>query len=380
MRCGNSIKKPFMNTRNRRNFIKKTVLAGTAITTTPSFGFHIMKKPNLKEEVIGHGDYQYKVVRNWAKIGTSKPILNCHEMVMDSKGRLIMIGDHPSNNILIFDKSGKLLDHWGTAYPGGHGLTLSKEGGEDFLFLTDSGWYLNKQGTWTPHNGRVAKTTTDGDVLFDIGHPQTIGIYKPGDPFRPTEVAVGPNGDIYVADGYGMDYIIQYNYEGQYIRHWGGKNNENENYNLSNAHGVAIDYRDPKNPMVVCTSRNERSFKFFTLDGTYIKTLHLPNMQVCRPVFDDNNLYAGVCWSQPKNEKSNWKDHTGFVTILEGDTVVSNPGGTAPEYKNGILQNSYQLAHKPILHGHDVCVDEDKNLYICQWNANRTTPLKLERV
>ena len=116
------------------------------------------------------------------------------------------------------------------------------------------------------------------------------------------------------------------------------------------------------------------------MDGKFIKTLRLPNMQVCRPVFDDANLYAGVCWSQPKVGKTDWQDHTGFVTILEGDTVVSNPGGTAPEYVDGTLQKTYQLKNKPIFHGHDVCVDEDKNLYVCQWNANRTPPLKLERI
>ncbi|SHJ09494.1 NHL repeat-containing protein [Pseudozobellia thermophila] len=366
---------------NRRNFIKQTLLGGAALTTAPSFGFHIVKKTKSNDLVLGHGDYKYRLDRDWAQISSLRtPLLNCHEMVMDSKGRLIMIGDDPRNNIIIFDKSGKVLDYWGTAYPGGHGLTLSKEGGEDFLFLTDSGWFLDKNGKWVRHNGRVTKTTTDGRVLFDIGHPQTIGIYQPGDHFCPTETAIGPNGDIYVADGYGMDYIIQYDSRGQYIRHWGGKDNADENYNLSNAHGVAIDYRDKDNPMVVCTSRNEQSFKFFTLDGKYVRTLHLPNLQVCRPVFDDNNLYAGVCWSQPKEGKTDWRDHTGFVTILEGDTMVSNPGGTAPEYRHGELQKAYQLPEKPILHGHDVCVDEDKNLYICQWNANKTPPLKLERV
>jgi hypothetical protein len=62
----------------------------------------------------------------------------------------------------------------------------------------------------------------------------------------PTETAVAPNGDIYVADGYGSDYIIQYNSKGQYIRHFGGKHNANPEHNLVNAHGVSIDLRDPK--------------------------------------------------------------------------------------------------------------------------------------
>ena len=35
--------------------------------------------------------------------------------------------------MIIYDKSGKLLETWGTNFPGGHGLTLVKENGEDFL-------------------------------------------------------------------------------------------------------------------------------------------------------------------------------------------------------------------------------------------------------
>ncbi len=367
--------------KSRRTFIKSAaVVSGTALTL-PSFSFNILTNKKEETKILGHGGYQYELDSNWAQMSKMHvPILNCHEMVMDSKGRLIMLGDHTNNNILIFDKSGKLLDYWGTAYPGGHGLTLSQEGEEDFLFLTDSGWFMDRSGKMIHHNGRVTKTTVDGRVMFDIGHPQTIGIYKPGDLFCPTETAIGPNGDIYVADGYGSDYIIQYNASGEYIRHWGGHDNADENYNIKNAHGVAIDYRDKNNPMVICTSRNEHSFKFFTLDGKYVRTLHLPNMSVCRPVLDGNNLYAGVCWSKPKDKPFNWKEHTGFVTVLDGDKVVSNPGGTPPEYKGKELQPSYQLAEAPIWHGHDVCIDEDKNLYVCQWNANQTPPIKLKRV
>ncbi|KXX66538.1 hypothetical protein [Flammeovirga sp. SJP92] len=368
---------------SRRQFIKNTSIAvlGGAMAS-PLYSFNILKKKPAPEIILGHGDYQYKLNKDWAQISSVRnPILNCHEMVMDSKGRLIMIGDNTDNNIMIFDKSGKLLDYWGTAYPGGHGLTLSKEGEEDFLYLTDSGWFLDKSGKWVHHNGRVSKTTLDGRVVFDIGHPQTVGAYEPGDLFCPTEVAIAPNGDIYVADGYGKDYILHYDAKGQFIRKWGGHKNKDKNYNLMNAHGVTLDLRDPNQPLLCCSSRSENMYKWFTLDGKFVKKLHLTNMYICRAVFDENNLYAGVCWSRPEDGSGhNWKKHTGFVTILEDDKVVSNPGGTAPTYKKGELQASYQLPTQPILHGHDVCVDEDKNLYICQWNAGHTAPLKLERV
>ncbi|MEM6378052.1 MAG: 6-bladed beta-propeller, partial [Bacteroidota bacterium] len=335
----------------RRNFVKRSLGLALGTLSMPMLGVAIGQHKRIKpaEIHLGHGDYQYKLDKNWAKVSSVRnPLLNCHEMVMDRQGRLIMLGDHTNNNILIFDKSGKLLDYWGTAYPGGHGLTIFKEDDEDFLFLTDSGWYMNRRGVSIKHNGRVSKTTLDGQVLFDIGHPQTIGVYEPGMNFCPTEVAIGPTGDIYVADGYGQDFILQYDAQGRFIRKWGGHNNEDKNYNLHNAHGVAIDYRDPAQPQVICTSRNENAFKFFTLDGQYLKTLKLPNMWPCRAVLDEQNLYAGVCWSVPPNGTFNWKEHTGFVTILEGDQVVSNPGGTAPIYQDGQLQPSYQLPDKPI--------------------------------
>ena len=362
---------------HRRNFLISSSLVSISATHWASRSW----ASDSEDLIIGHGDYRYRVDYEWAQVNSVEtPILNCHEMVQDRRGRLIMLGDNTRNNILVFDKSGKLLDAWGTTYPGGHGLTITDDGDEECLLVTDGGWTLDRSGKNVQDNGRVTKMTVDGRVLFDIGHPQSIGIYEPGSKFCPTETAVGPNGDIYVADGYGQDFIIQYNCHGEYIRHWGGHNNDDPNYDLKNAHGVAFDNRDPENPLIVCTSRSQCCFKFFTLDGKYVRTVSLPNMRVCRPVIDGQNLYAGVCWSTPREGGSAWKGHTGFMTILEGDRVVSSPGGSAPEYQDGALQNTYQLAEKPILHGHDVCVDEDKNLYVCQWNANHTPPIKLTRV
>jgi hypothetical protein len=367
--------------KSRRNFIKTSAIASALVATSPVKSFAISNKDmKTDDQTIGHSGFTYKVDKNWAKISVnSNPLANCHEMVQDSKGRLIMLGDHTQNNILIFDKSGKLLDHWGTALPGGHGLTISKEGGEDFLLLTDCGWALDRTGNNFGQSGQVLKTTLDGKLIFAIGHPRTIGIYKDDEPFKPTETAVAPNGDIYVADGYGSDYIIQYNSKGQYIRHFGGHHNTNKDHNLVNAHGVTVDTRDKNNPTLICTSREENCFKVFTLDGKFIKRIDMPGMYVCRAVINEQNIYAGVCWS--KDVAGKRFDYSGFVTVLDANNkVVSNPGGAAPVYKNGILQPTLQSVNPVFQHGHDVCVDEDKNVYVCQWNAYHTAPVKLTRV
>lgn len=352
------------------------------LTTGAIAGFNIIGKANPNDDgIIGHGAFRYKVNKTWGDLDPVKtPVLNCHEMVQDSKGRLVMIGDDVKNNILVYDQSGKLLDSWGTKYPGGHGLTLSPEGGEDFLFIADCGYYLGKDDKWHAQAGSIYKTTISGDLVFALGHPATIGVYKPGEKFQPTEIAVAPNGDFYVADGYGSDYIIQYDHSGRYIRHFGGHHNSNPDHNLNNAHGVAVDLRNPASPKLICTSRNDNAFKFFTLDGRYLETVKLPGAYVCRPVLDGENIYAGVCWSNFRDTGKMDGGRSGFVTILDkNNKVVSNPGGTPPVYKNGVLQSLFADGNI-FYHGHDVCVDTDKNLYVCQWNAEKTYPVKLERV
>jgi hypothetical protein len=68
-----------------------------------------------------------------------------------------------------------------------------------------------------------------------------------------------------------------------------------------------------------------------------------------------------VCWS--KDAAGKRFSNSGFVTILnENNKVVSNPGGTAPVYKNEIMEQAMQQPNPVFQHGHDVCVDDDKNL------------------
>ena len=347
---------------SRRNFIRNAGMASLAFTL-PSF--NIIKTPVLSEEIIGHGKFRYRVHKAWGNLDpSSTPVKNCHEMVLDKKGRLIMVTDETKNNIIIYDRSGKLLTTWGKEFPGGHGLTLFDEGGTDMLLICD------------PQTGRVVKTTTDGKTIMELPHPTKIGAYGEKDAWLPTETAVAPNGDIYVADGYGSQYILQFNAKGEYIRKFGGPGSGDDQF--STAHGVCIDRRDPKNITLICTSRGHNSFKRFTLEGKYLSTLFLPGAFVCRAVIDGENLYAGVCWSRLRYlEQTN---NSGFVTILDkNDKVISNPGGTAPEYRDGTLQLMVQA--QPIFnHCHDVCIDGDKNIYVCQWNAGKTYPIKLERI
>jgi hypothetical protein len=350
----------------RKDFLKNTLAAGAALTV-PSV-FNIISAQPRKGEIIGHGDFKYRVNKEWGLLDKNvHPVKDCHEMVMDSRKRLIMITNEVKNNILIYDKSGKLLDTWGHQFPGGHGLTLHNAGGEEFLYITDY------------ELGEVYKTTLDGRVLLTIRHPKFIGEYKDCDRFMPTETAIGPNGDIYIADGYGSQYILQYSPKGEFIRKFGGDAFTKDD-KFKQAHGVALDTRDPQHPVLMCTDRVKNCFKRFTLDGNYLDSIYLPGAYMSRAVIDEGNIYSGVCYSALKHHMLTM--NSGFVMILDKhNKVVSNPGGTKPVYKKGMDEPELMVQEKPVFkHCHDVCVDDDKNLYICQWMADGTYPVKLERV
>jgi DNA-binding beta-propeller fold protein YncE len=344
---------------DRRNF-----LAQSALTTAVGLAFPYINFAKAKEDtILGHGQYRYKVVKDWGVLDSSTPVKDCHEMVQDSQGRLILLTNEVKNNIIIYNKSGKLLAKWGTEFPGAHGLTLSNENGEEFLYITD-------------HDRRqIFKTTLEGQIIFKIGYPKEANVYKyDGAYYKPTEIAVAPNGDFYVADGYGEQYISRYNYKGELVQVFGGRGMENDKF--TECHGITLDNRNKNNPTLLITDRQKHQFKRFSLDGKYISTIPLNNLWNCRAVIKGENIYFAALKSNDKWDSSG----LGFVGIIDkNDKVVSCPGGTEPIYKNGELQTMLQSS-KLFTYPHDVCIDDEESIYVAQWNSGRTYPIKLQRV
>ncbi|MBZ4190907.1 6-bladed beta-propeller [Niabella beijingensis] len=311
--------------------------------------------------ITGHYYHRYQVRENWGTPATGTcPVKDCHEMVIDARGRIFLLTNDTANNILIYNKDGNILGYWGQEYPGAHGLTIHDENGTQRLYICDI------------ERHQVIKTDLNGRVLLVIGYPEEAGVYRQAAEFLPTESAVAPNGDIYITDGYGLQYVIQYDSRGNYIRHWGGRGHQEDQFDC--AHGITIDTRKGGSSLLI-TSRNHNAFKRFTLDGQYRETIYLPGSFVCRPVIKEQFLYAAVFRSG-----SNTFFGSGYITILDvNDRVVSTPGGSLPVYRNGKLEPQYK-EEAVFIHPHDVCVDENENVYVCQWNSGQTYPILLERV
>lgn len=324
--------------------------------------------PAFHGEIVGHGDFRYRVDKLWSQADPAQtPVKDCHEMVQVADGRLFLLTNHKQNNVLIYDMKGALLGTWTLGLGGAHGLTLNREAdGREFLYMTD------------PSAGRVVKTTLAGEIVLELPHPAKVEAYKPTDLYNPTETAIAPNGDIYVADGYGSQFILRFSKDGQFISKFGGKSTQPTNPGrFMQAHGIAVDTRGDK-PLLVVTERIRNEFNWFTLEGEHVRGVYLPGAYVSRPVIHGRHLYSGVCFGAKPDDYRMWQGR-GFVTILdETGKVMSNPGGLTPEYENGRLK--VMLQDKPIFNNcHDVCVDSQSDLYVCQWNSGNVYPYKLHR-
>lgn len=347
----------------RRDFIKKAAIGTAALSVIPQLSIGCKTAyGGTADGIVGHGEFRYKVDKAWGVQDPAKiPVNDCHEMVLDSSGRIFMTttGER-NNNILIYDRSGKVLDSWGKDFPGAHGLTITGEGKEQFLFITD------------PNTHRVFKTTLDGRKIMTFERPREVSGYTKDEQFNPTETAIGPNGDIYIADGYGENYIIQYSEKGEYIRHFGGKGDGKDQFDC--CHGITLDTRHEAPPTLLITSRAANEFKRFSLEGQHLETIPLPGCSICRPVIHGNNIYFAVIVTKT------WDTYDGMLAILDANNkIVSFPGGNAPMYKDGDLVPP-EFDGQTFRNPHDVLVDADSNLYVPQWASGKTYPIKLNRV
>ncbi len=341
---------------DRRQFVKR---AGIGAAATPFLRMNHSYEPPAPD-IVGSGSHRYKVDPAWHQ-DRSVPIKDCHEMVQAPDGRLFLLTNHTKNNVIVYDTSGRVLKTWGSEYPGAHGLTLSIEGGESFLWITDE------------KTGAVAKHTLDGRKVLDLKVPFESGYYAKATEYKPTETTVAPDGSVYVADGYGKSYIHRYDASGRYLSSFAGSGTGPAHIDC--AHGVTLDTRTPT-PTLLVTSRGEQSFKRYSLAGELLDTYHYPNLWVCRPVIKGEHTYAAVIVTDT------WYGYDGMVAVFDKDMRLVSAPGSDNEFgydAKGVLTppKSDELT---FMNPHDVCVDADDNLYVPQWYSGRTYPLKLTRV
>ncbi|MDE2788504.1 MAG: hypothetical protein OXL37_17860 [Chloroflexota bacterium] len=208
----------------------------------------------------GSGDFTYEVVDNWAKtpegwtIGQAEP-------ACDSQDRVYVFNrsDHP---LMVFDRDGNFQGEWGREYlTDAHGIYIS---GEDHIYLP------------VRESHAIVKCTLDGKPLMTMGvwdEPSDTGgarpdgtMWKAAGPFnRCTDIALAPNGDLFVSDGYANSRVHKFSPDGRLLHSWGrpGKRGPGE---FHIPHGIWVHW---DGRVMVCDRENNR-IQLFTGDGEYL--------------------------------------------------------------------------------------------------------------
>jgi NHL repeat-containing protein len=193
------------------------------------------------------------------------------------------------NPIFQFDSSGKLLKTFGAGmFVSPHKLSVDKEGN---LWLADNGGH------------QVFKLNQDGKVLLILGKK---GVAGPNlDEFdAPTDVAIAPNGDIFVGDGHtgggmatGNARIMKFNKDGKFLKTWGQKGMGPGEFDV--VHTLAFDSRG----RLFVGDRQNNRIQIFDQDGKFIAQW----FQFGRPsgMFIDKNDVIYVADSESRDGRSN---------------------------------------------------------------------------
>ncbi len=312
--------------------------------------------------MLGQGRFRYRVVPGWGELGGETPVNDGHGLAVDREGHVILFTNETRNNVIVYDRKGRLVSKWGTTFPGAHGLSLVVEKGREVLFLTDLTRHL------------VVKATLDGRILDEWRWPESTGKYAKEDEYRPSWTLHLSDGGFFVLDGYGRDYIVHYGPDGKMVRIFGGAEGGIVHWG---PHGGMIDRPAAGDETLLIAMSDQQHLLRLTKDGRKIGQVDLPGgnpRQIRRYGGQYFVAHLGDNW--PKD-----RDCRGFVSILDGQMkVVSNVGGTAPTYDDdGRLR---RMAHQEEVfrHPHDLVVDGEGSLYVAQFASGRTPPVKLERV
>jgi hypothetical protein len=337
---------------SRRNFLKQSGLAAAAFTAAPYV--IAQDKSGSRLPVIGTGDHQYEVIHDWGELPAGHVYGNTHGVAVDAQGEIhikhtVGKGAKIEDAVVVFDADGKFVRSWGKEYKGGaHGLHLSREGGEEFFYLCD------------PKRHLFAKTTLAGKELWRKWAPEQCNGYTMPDEFNPTNIAIAPNGDFYVADGYGKSFIHQFDRDAKYIRTFGGKGSAAGQ--VSCPHGLMVDTRGAK-PILVVADRSNNRLQNFSLDG---KHLGFVTGNVLEP-----------CHFHTRGKLMVVPDLHSRVTLLDENFNAVAQLGEGRGYKNLRTLTRDHFTPGQFVAPHSAYFDQDGNIFVVEWvEVGRVTKLR----
>lgn len=269
---------------------------------------------------------KYRVDANWARLpeGTTWNG-NTSWITADGKGQVVvLVRTAPYFRVLTRD--GAFVRTFGDdgLFQSAHSVTIDAAGS---LWVTDSAAHV------------VHKFSPDGRLLMTLGKKGVAGDNTSRDLFnQPNHVAIAPNGDVYVSDGYVNARVVHFAGDGRFVGIIGGVKGSAPGQ-LQLPHGVALDSRGR---ILVNDSDNKR-VSVFDRTGKFIESWPFPSRGGIAVAADDTVYISDV------NE--------GIVNVV----------------KDGHLIDSVRADR-----AHGMGIDTDGSIYVS--GASRMTVMKITRV
>ena len=286
------------------------------------------------------GELKYSIAPDFFEEKPGDKLLGpCHGGVVIDKAGNIYVTTDTERGIVVFSPEGKFLRAIGPTRV--HGLELREENGVEYIYGA------------RPSDHEVLKLKLDGKPEWTIEFPKEAGIYKNADEFKPCAVTVAPDGSIFIADGYGANYVLKFDKMRKFVKAFGGPGEAEGKFKT--CHGIALDTRQGKPLLLVC-NRNNNRVEYWDLEGNFVKVIQ-----------KDLRMPAAV---HIRGDYAVFPELQGRVTVLDKEGKIVAQIGDNPNEKQ---RANFNLAPEQWTVGicnspHGASIDKDGNLIVTEWS------------
>lgn len=348
---------------SRRVFLKSSAAATAAGFAVPLF-VNATDKAGTKAVTVGSGEYVFECHHNWDREHLPKDYgygNASHGVAVDSNGLIYITHQGNPGSIFVFDAEGRFVRAFGEIHHRktgkGHGIDIRREGTEEFIYLapSDSSLFFTKM-------------TLAGDVVWKRGRQElnkdTGGLLDKAKRYRPTNTSFRPDGGYYLGDGYGSNYLFEYDRNDKFVRVIGGPGDQTGKFRTP--HGQWLDDRDGTPKLVVADRANKR-LQWFGMDGQHLHTL-------------DGFLFPADIDQQ--GDLLLVPDLYTRITLLDRENKIAAQLGDDEDWRDKVLGNKNSRntldMWRPglFVHPHDACFDAEGNIFVVEWvRTGRVTKL-----